>query len=72
MSDIQPKQQLKYSFILGFLFHSFITMMIQDIHGKAKYIQLVRDSWMDTSWIMWALFAGIVFYLYERLQNRIK
>lgn len=69
--DLTPSKMLSRAFWCGFFVHICLTGFIQDWYGLNKYIHVVRDGWMNTHWIMWAVLAFIGGFVYWRLQARV-
>lgn len=63
----------KRSFFLGFICHICLASAMQDLYGLEGYIAVVRASWMNTSWWMWAVLGIIAICLdcvYDKLERR--
>lgn len=45
----------------GFCVAVLWQLLIEDALGKAQYIKVTEDLWMDTKWWYWAI--GILFFL---------
>ena len=66
-----PTRMLSIAFWSGWFFHLSILGVYQDWIGLDRYINKVQSGWMDTHWIMWALFAVISWNLYAWQQHKV-
>lgn len=52
------------SFWCGFLFHAVLTMFMQDLYGKARYLDMVEASWLNIHPVVWVPFIAALGYWY--------
>lgn len=58
---MSPDRIVRRSFWCGAVYVYCLWNMFQDAIGKEKYMQYVDEKWVNTSWIMWLVFAVITY-----------
>ena len=72
IEDNKPKaiKLVQRSFWLGFIFHSLLTLFIQDWMGLEYYSKYAAEHWMDIHWAVWLPGIFIVAYWYQKTINQ--
>ena len=55
----------KMIFLKGFVAHAAITSLIQDYNGLEKYIEMMREGWVDSSLSLPLALCGLAWALFD-------